>query len=162
MVYGSRLKTLAYTIKWDDAAFVSKFYEKLKNKVKNAMVAMDRPESLKNITNIAVKINDRQYNKFVHKKTWSQTIPKNKPQFKNHLMEFDVTEKNNNKKTCYVCGKLGHLKRNCTKKTMEMSENWIEMTENPETTTKINHKNLSWTTCSDDHCKIHRSFKEKR
>ena len=58
MVYGSRFKILAYTIKWDDAAFVSKFYEKLKNKIKNAMVAMDKPESLKKI-NIAVKIDDR-------------------------------------------------------------------------------------------------------
>ena len=47
MVYGSRFKTLAYTIKWDDAALASKFYEKLKNRVKNAMVAMDKPESLK-------------------------------------------------------------------------------------------------------------------
>ena len=59
MVYGSRFKTLAYIIKWDDAAFASKFYEKLKNKVKNAMVAMDKPESLKNMINIAVKIDDR-------------------------------------------------------------------------------------------------------
>ena len=41
-----------------------------------------------------------------------------------------------------------------------MSEKWIEMTEEPETTTKINHENLSWTACSDDQCKIHRSFKK--
>ena len=54
-----RNKTLIYTIKWDDAAFVSKFYEKLKNKIKNAMVAMDRPDSLKNMINIAVKVDDR-------------------------------------------------------------------------------------------------------
>ena len=39
-----------------------------------------------------------------------------------------------------------------------MSEKWIEMTEESETVTKINHENLSWTTCSDDQCKIHRSF----
>ena len=71
-------------------------------------------------------------------------------------MEFDVTEKNN----CYVCEKLGHLKRNCPKKTIKMSEKWIEMIENPETIIKINHENLSWTTCSDDQCKIHRSFKK--
>ena len=34
------------------------------------------------------------------------------------------------------------------------------MTEEPETATKIDHKNLSWTTCSDDQCWIHRSFKK--
>ena len=43
---------------------------------------------------------------------------------------------------------------------MEMSEKWIEMTEEPETVTKINHENLSWTTCSDDQCWIHKSFKK--
>ena len=69
MVYGSKFKILIYTIKWDDAAFASKFYEKLNNKVKNAMVAMDKPESLENMINIAVKIDDRQHDKFVDKKT---------------------------------------------------------------------------------------------
>ena len=59
MVYGSKFKILTYTIKWDDAAFASKFYEKLKNKIKNAMVAMDRLESLKNMINTAVKIDNR-------------------------------------------------------------------------------------------------------
>ena len=92
MVYGSKFKILAYTIKWDDAALASKFYEKLKNKVKNAMVAMDRPKSLENMINTAVKIDDRQHDKFVDKKTWSKPIPKNKPQFKKDPMEFDATE----------------------------------------------------------------------
>ena len=98
MVYGSRFKTLAYTIRWDDAALASKFYEKLKNKVKDAMVAMDRPESLKNMINTAVKIDDRQHDRFVDKKTWFKPIPKNKPQFKRDLMEFDATEEKGFKK----------------------------------------------------------------
>ena len=93
MVYGSKFKTLAYTIKWDDAALASKFYERLKNRVKNAMVAMDKPESLKNVINTAVKIDDRQHDKFVDQKTWSKPIPKNKPQSKGDPMELDVTEK---------------------------------------------------------------------
>ena len=41
-----------------------------------------------------------------------------------------------------------------------MSEKWIEMTEEPETAIKINHENLSWTTYSDDQCRIHQSFKK--
>ena len=111
--------------------------------------------------NIAVKIDDRQHNKFVDKKTWSKPIPKNKPQFKRDPMEFDVTEeKGFKKKTCYVCGKLGYLKRNCPKRTIKVSEKWIEMTEEPETVIKINHENLTWTTCSNNQCGIRRSFKK--
>ena len=34
------------------------------------------------------------------------------------------------------------------------------MTEEPETITKINQENLSWTTCSVDQCGIHRLFKK--
>ena len=71
MVYEFRFKKLAYTIKWDDAAFASKFYGK-----KNAIIPMDRPELLKNMINIAVKIDDRQYEKFVDKKNMVQTHPK--------------------------------------------------------------------------------------
>ena len=70
MVYGSEFKILTYTIKWDDAALVSKFYEKLKNRIKDAMVAMDRPESLEKMINIAVKIDDREHDRFVDKKIW--------------------------------------------------------------------------------------------
>ena len=93
MVYGSRFKTLIYTIKSDDAAFASKFYEKLKNKIKDAMVAMDKPESLGKMINIAVKIDDRQYDRFVDKKTWFKPIPKNKPQFKKNFIKFGATKK---------------------------------------------------------------------
>ena len=126
------------------------------------MVAMEKPESLENMINIAVKIDDRQHDKFVNKKTWSKPIPKNNPQFKRDLMELNVTEEIRfKKKPCYVCGKLGHLKRNCPKKTIKMSEKWIEMTEKPETAIKVNHENLSWTTCSDDRCGLQRSFKKK-
>ena len=46
MIYGSKFKTLSYAIKWDDAAFASHFYKKLKNKIKDTMVAIYRPESL--------------------------------------------------------------------------------------------------------------------
>ena len=98
MVYGSKFKTLIYIIKWDDAAFASKFYEKLKNKVKNAMVAINKPESLENVINIGVEIDDRQHNRFVDRKTWSKFIPKNTPQFDKDPMEFDVTEKKRFKK----------------------------------------------------------------
>ena len=54
------------------------------------------------------------------------------------------------------------FKTKLSKKTIKMSEKWIEMIEESETAIKINHENLLWTTCSDDQCRIHRSFKKKR
>ena len=98
MVYGSKFKTLSYVIKWDDAALASHFYEKLKNRVKDAMVAMDRPKSLQEMIQVAVRIDDRQHGRFVDKKTWSKPIPKNKLQFKKNLMELDAIEKKRFKK----------------------------------------------------------------
>ena len=98
MIYGSKFKTLSYVIKWDDAALTSHFYGKLKNRVKNTMVAMDRPKSLQEMIQVAIKIDDRQHDRFVDKKTWSKSIPKNKPQFKKDLMEFNVTKKRDFKK----------------------------------------------------------------
>ena len=62
------------------------------------MVAMDRPKLLKNMINIAVKIDDRQHDRFVNKKIWSKPIPNNKPQFKKNPMEMDVTEEEGFKK----------------------------------------------------------------
>ena len=60
--------------------------------------------SLKNMINIAVKIDDRQYDRFIDKKTWFKPIPKNKPQFKRDLMELDVTEKLIKKKLVTFAG----------------------------------------------------------
>ena len=65
---------------------------------------MDRFKSLKNMINIAVKIEGRQYNKFFDKKTWSKPNFKNKPQFKKDFMEFDVTEKKRFKKIVTFAG----------------------------------------------------------
>ena len=84
---------MVYTIEWDDAAVALKIYEKFKNRIKNTMVGINRFRSLKNIINIAVKIDDRQHDMFVNKKTWFKFIPKNKPQFKKTPMELDVTGK---------------------------------------------------------------------
>ena len=46
ILYDSKLKILLYAIKWDNAAFVLYFYKKIEKKIKNAIIAMDRPESL--------------------------------------------------------------------------------------------------------------------
>ena len=60
-----------------------------------------------------------------------------KKQFKKDPMEFDVTEKKVLKKTCYVCGKLGRLKRNCPKK----NNGGVGKMNQNDRRTRNNHKN---------------------
>ena len=105
MIYGSRFKTLSYVIKWDDAALISHFYEGLKNKVKDAMVAIDRPKSLQKMIQVVIKIDDRQHYRFIDKKTWSKPIPKINYSLKKNPMELDAIEKKRKKKLVTFAGK---------------------------------------------------------
>ena len=59
MVYGFKFNILLYTINWDDTAFAIKFYKKLKNKIKNTVVAINKPKSFEKMIIIAIKINNR-------------------------------------------------------------------------------------------------------
>ena len=82
------------------------------------MVAMDRSEYLENMINIAVKINNRQYDKFVDKKIGPNPSQKIKYNLKKILWSLTLQKKIKN--NCYVCGKLGHFKTKLPKKTVKM------------------------------------------
>ena len=57
-------------------------------------------------------------------------------------MEFYVTEKKGFKKNFLRLRETWLFKtKSAQKKTIKMSEKWIEMTEKPETITKSNHEN---------------------
>ena len=77
---------------------------------------MDKFESLKNKINIAVKIEDRQHDRFVDKKTWFKPNPKNKPHFKKDPMEFDVTKEKRFKKKLLRLRETGSFKTKLPKK----------------------------------------------
>ena len=66
--------------------------------------------------NTAVQIDDRQYDRFIDKKTWSKPIPKNKPQFKKDLIKLDVTEKKRFKKNLLRLQETGSFKMKLFKK----------------------------------------------
>lgn len=56
-------------------------------------------------------------------------------------MEIDATERGSRTKTCYACGQLGHLKRNCTKGAGEVIK-WVEVIDEVEES-RIDHDTLS-------------------
>ena len=158
-VYASEFQTLAYELDWDDSALASHFYEGLQPRVKDATITVDRPDTLDEMIETATKIDYRQYERYVDRRSpGAQPGTRKKPQFKGGPMQLDASEerKGSRTKTCYGCGKPGHIKRNCQTVTADVAEEWIEVTEE---FTEYDRRTLSWTACYDDKCQVHDSSK---
>ena len=81
---------------------------------------MNRPESLDEMITVAIRINNRQYERYVDKKTDAKTHP-TKRFLKRDSMKLNITEIKKIKiKTYYSCGKKNYLKRNCFEKAMKI------------------------------------------
>ena len=66
--------------------------------------------------NILIKINNKQYQRYLKRKENAVYVLKKKTDYKD-LIKINVT-KERIEKRCYICEKKRHLKRNC-KKTKE-------------------------------------------
>ncbi len=119
-------------MKWDDAAFISQFYQKLQKKVKNEIIRIDKLADLQKMIFKAMIIDNKQYKKHLKKdkestmsiilswkfkKKWWQSY------YDSQFMKLDVTWKIlmnvcdktvQQSKTCYICKKLNHYFKNCT------------------------------------------------
>ena len=86
------------------------------------MIAINRPESLDEMITIAIRIDNRQYEKYVDKKTDVKIHP-TKRFSKKDLMKLNVTKiKKLRIKNCYFCEKKNHLKRNCPEKIIKATK----------------------------------------
>ena len=135
---------------------------------------------------LAIRINDRQYERELERKnTYNfgkkdryQKSPK-KDQYGIVLMELDNTEKRNQSpwketRKCYNCRKISHLAKACRgkkqanatqskkkkeKKKREPKED--KQLNATQTKAKPNHATLSWTGCYDNDCYIYLSDKQR-
>ena len=118
-----------YAIKtgWNDAALKDEYYKGLKELVKDELSRNDFPDSFKELTEDAIRIDNRFYERAQEKKGFYDPLSKKRYNHGNHYgaqpMELDATHRKElspqdrqtymEKKLCFGCGKPGHMARNC-------------------------------------------------
>ena len=164
---------------------MAQFYKRLKDRVKDNVARVNQPSQLQLMITLAIRIDDRQYERelerkgtynFGKKDRYQKSLKKN--QYGMMPMELDVTKKRNQlpwKETCkcYNCRKIGHLAKACRgkkqanatqskkkkeKKKREPKED--KQLNATQTKAKPNHATLSWTGCYDNNCYIYLSDKQ--
>ena len=180
--YASKFQQLAAQTQWGAVSLVAQFYKGLKDRVKDNVAQVNRPSQLQSMITLAIRIDDRQYERELERKgTYNfsktdryQKSPK-KGQYGMVPMELDATEKCNQSsrketRKCYNCGKICHLAKACRgkkqanatqskkKKEKKKSEPKEDKQLNAtQTKAKPDHAMLSWTGCYNDNCYIHPS-----
>ena len=86
------------------------YYTELKDKVKNIKSQQKILNQLKNMMNLLIKIDNRQYQRYLKRKENAVYVFKKKVNYED-LMKINTTEEKA-KKRCYTCEKKRHLKRN--------------------------------------------------
>ncbi|MGH2639281.1 MAG: hypothetical protein ACRDF4_08395, partial [Rhabdochlamydiaceae bacterium] len=93
--YAAEFQQYAARTEWDENALTAKFYQGLKDRIKDDIARGDRPEDLEDMVEIAVRIDTRQFERSLEKKnTWTPTFNKGRHQKKSHWpqpMELDAT-----------------------------------------------------------------------
>lgn len=138
--YVTEFKQLQAKISWDDAPLIAAFYNGLKEKVKDEIARQERPTDIDEMITLAVRIDNRlyererekknptvpaNYKKKVVKQTWPEPMDldrievkkdnkkKKTPSF-NKKKEWTPTHKERfEKKACLGCGEMGHFIREC-------------------------------------------------
>jgi len=130
--YSISFQHIAMNTKWDDATFISQFYQKLQEKVKNKITRIDKLNDLQKIIFRVMIIDNRQYKRHLKKdKELTMSVILNRKfkkkqrqsYYDSQSMKLDAIWKISmntrdktvqQSKTCYTCKKLSHYFKNCT------------------------------------------------
>ena len=86
------------------------YYTELKDRVKDIILQQEILNQLENMMNLLIKINNRQYQRYLKRKENAVYAFKKEVNYEDS-MKIDAIEE----KRCYICEKKKHLKRNCEK-----------------------------------------------
>ncbi|KFY05968.1 hypothetical protein V491_08927 [Pseudogymnoascus sp. VKM F-3775] len=131
--YTAVFQQYANQTNWNDESLCFQYYEGLKDYVKDEISRSDRPDDLKEMIELAQKIDNRHYERQMEKKGgsnhkhWNQKKGQRRDYWP-QPMELDATFKPNGKqhkthnpnkerqlkeRLCFNCNKPGHMARNC-------------------------------------------------
>ncbi|KAF4776451.1 hypothetical protein HER10_EVM0006305 [Colletotrichum scovillei] len=187
--YSAEFRRLSAQLDLTDDTKMFMFYQGLKDEVKDELVKLDRPEDFLQYGELAIRIDNRLYERKKERKErpntgrkyqWQpqrsfQANQRPRNNWNNNRqstaygqhdgpMDLSVAKREDNRPRkdfkCYNCDKPGHMARDCRQPKRIQHQPVPEKRANIASK-EIPHAQLSWTACYDDNCLIHQDSKEQ-
>uniref|UniRef100_L7J7S3 CCHC-type domain-containing protein n=1 Tax=Pyricularia oryzae (strain P131) TaxID=1143193 RepID=L7J7S3_PYRO1 len=170
-------------------ALMARFYQRLKDEIKNELIKEERPQLLSEYVELAVKIDNRIYERKLEKKegrgAWTPRpqaantgrrrwetpqaprAPRQSTSYGHHSGPMDLSATQHKKPykdpksgKCFKCDKAGHIARNCPNNTALIKTHQSRELNAAFKVPQEEHALQTWTRCYEDNCLVHRNSKD--